>query len=75
MPYIPVTGREMMRALERLGWRVSRISGSHSVFRHPDKPSVSFPVPIHGNKTLNPGVFNSILRLTGVTIEELRDAL
>jgi hypothetical protein len=37
MPPVPsVRGDRLVRALERAGFKVSRVAGSHHVMRHPD---------------------------------------
>ena len=38
-----VSGREMCKVLERLGWTLDRIRGAHHIYRHPDGRTV--PVP------------------------------
>ena len=40
-----ITGAKVVRALERAGFTVVRISGSHHVMRHPDGRTVVVPVP------------------------------
>lgn len=64
-----VSGKEMCRVLERLGWALDRINGAHHIYRHPDGRSV--PVPVHGNKTLKIGTQRSIMRLASVRPEDL----
>jgi predicted RNA binding protein YcfA (HicA-like mRNA interferase family) len=64
-----VSGKEMCRVLERLGWALDRIKGAHHIYRHPDGRSV--PVPVHGNKTMKTGTQRSVMRLAGVRPEDL----
>ena len=40
--------KELVRELERLGWTLERIRGSHHVFRH-EKASRPMVVPVHGS--------------------------
>jgi predicted RNA binding protein YcfA (HicA-like mRNA interferase family) len=40
--------KELVRELERLGWKLERIKGSHHVFRH-EKAARPVVVPLHGN--------------------------
>jgi predicted RNA binding protein YcfA (HicA-like mRNA interferase family) len=44
----PVRFAVVRRALERAGWILIRITGSHHVFRHPETGE-SIVVPVHGN--------------------------
>ena len=46
-----LTGREMCRVLERHGWRLDRVNGSHHNYKKPGS-SGSPSVPVHGSKTL-----------------------
>lgn len=68
-----VRGRELLRALERDGWYISRTRGHH-VMRHPEHPG-SVSVPNHPSELVKPGTLHSILRDTGLTPERLRDLL
>ncbi|HVA37285.1 MAG TPA: type II toxin-antitoxin system HicA family toxin [Candidatus Dormibacteraeota bacterium] len=48
-----VGGAQLVRALERAGFRVARIHGSHPVLQHADGRSTS--VPVHGAASRNTG--------------------
>ena len=69
-----VSGKKLVKALERRGWYVKRIRGSHHILRHPDIPD-AVPVPVHGNRPLKPGTLNNILKTARVSREELRRLL
>lgn len=62
------TGKEMVRLLERHGWRVSRIRGSHHILARADREEV-IAIPIHGNKDLKAGMVNHILKVAGIEAE------
>ena len=64
-----VSGREMCKVLERLGWTLDRIRGAHHIYRHPDGRTV--PVPVHGNKTMKFGTQRAVMRQAGVRPEDL----
>lgn len=72
MPQAPkrVSGRQLIRVMERLGWRVERIRGSHHIMRHPDFPRVTLSIPVHGNQTLPIGTLVSILKDAHVDVEQ-----
>jgi predicted RNA binding protein YcfA (HicA-like mRNA interferase family) len=55
-----VSGKEVVRALERAGFAVLRVRGSHSFLKHPDGRVTS--VPVHSRETIGPGLMRSILR-------------
>ena len=68
-----VTGKEVVRALERAGFVVVRIKGSHHFMRHPDGRTTV--VPVHAGETLGPGLLSKILRDCELTREEFRALL
>ena len=49
-----VTGAALIAALERVGFRVLRIKGSHHFLRHEDGRSTV--VPVHSGETIGPGL-------------------
>jgi predicted RNA binding protein YcfA (HicA-like mRNA interferase family) len=68
-----VKPRELIRALEKVGWRLDRTRGSHHILVHPMLRKV-VPVPVH-NRDLKPGTLAGILRSTGLTRNELHELL
>jgi predicted RNA binding protein YcfA (HicA-like mRNA interferase family) len=55
-----LTGREVVAALERHGFVVVRIRGSHHLLKHPDGRATV--VPIHRGEMIGPGLQGKILR-------------
>jgi predicted RNA binding protein YcfA (HicA-like mRNA interferase family) len=75
MPTVPrVTGRDVVRALGRLGWVVVAQRGSHAQLRHPTRGG-RVTVPLHAGETLGPRLVASILAQAGLTADELREVL
>ena len=66
--------RAVIRALERAGFVLRRVKGSHHYFKHPDRPYVLVNVPYHG-KDLKRGTVQTIIKLAGLTVEEFLDLL
>ncbi|RMG28206.1 MAG: type II toxin-antitoxin system HicA family toxin [Methanobacteriota archaeon] len=64
------SGREVIKALRRIGFVVDHQKGSH-VFLHNLEKNVSVVVPDH--KELKKGTLNSILKRAGITLEELKN--
>jgi predicted RNA binding protein YcfA (HicA-like mRNA interferase family) len=64
-----VNGKQVIAALEKEGWYVKRVRGSHHVLRHPTIPD-AIPVPVHGNRPLKRGTLASILRTVGIDREK-----
>jgi predicted RNA binding protein YcfA (HicA-like mRNA interferase family) len=70
MPPVPaVRGDKLVRALERAGFSVTRIRGSHHRLRHPDGRSTT--VPVHPGRDVPKGTLRSILDDTRMTVEDL----
>ena len=63
----------MALALSRLGFRVSRQSGSHRIYI--DDAGRRVTLPYHARKTLHPKIITSILRDAGINAEDLRELL
>lgn len=68
-----VKPRELIRALEGKGWRVDRVSGSHHILVHVELGR-AVTVPLH-NRELKIGTLVSILRVAGISRDELRKLL
>jgi predicted RNA binding protein YcfA (HicA-like mRNA interferase family) len=74
MPPVPsVPGERVVRALEKAGFSVARITGSHHVMRHPDGRGTT--VPVHPGRDLAKGTLRGILADTQITVTELRQLL
>ncbi len=54
-----VTGKDIVRALQKKGFSVDRTRGSHVFLKHPDGRATA--VPVHPGETLGPGLLRSIL--------------
>jgi len=66
-PKLPVvSGREVIKALARAGFRQSSQRGSHVKMRHSSGRTAV--VPLHDE--LAPGTLRSVLKQAGLTVEE-----
>ncbi len=63
------SGKEVVKALHRLGFVVDHQRGSH-IFLHNLERNISVVVPNH--KELKKGTLNNILKKAGLTLDELR---
>lgn len=68
-----ITGSELIKALFKVGFSISRIKGSHHRIEHPDGRKTT--VPVHGKETLGPGILLKILRDLEMTRDNLLDLL
>ncbi len=65
-----MSGKEFARLLERHGWTLLRIHGSHHIYGKTGS-IVRISVPIHVNKPLKIGLLNHLLKMAGISEEEL----
>jgi predicted RNA binding protein YcfA (HicA-like mRNA interferase family) len=57
---ITLSGKELIRLLEKLGFIVVRINGSHHRLKHPNGKVTT--VPVHKNEDLPKGLLRKIIR-------------
>ena len=72
-PRLRVKGNDLLSALERAGFEVTRTKGSHGFLRHPDGRVTT--VPVHAGETIGPGLLSKILRDTKISRDELENYL
>ncbi len=65
-----LSGREVVRVFEELGWRVARQRGSHIVLIK-EGQIATLSVPDH--KEVAKGTFRSLIRSAGLTVGEFED--
>lgn len=68
-----LTGREVISALDRAGFEVIRVRGSHHFLLHSDGRRTV--IPVHSGETIGPGLLAQILRDCQLTREEFRELL
>ncbi len=68
-----LTGREVIAALQRAGFEVARVKGSHHFLRHADGRVTV--VPAHAGETIGPGLLAKILRDCELDREQFRSLL
>jgi predicted RNA binding protein YcfA (HicA-like mRNA interferase family) len=68
---MPISGRDLARALERHGWSLLRIQGSHHIYGKTGR-TVRISVPIHGNTPLKVGLLRHLLKQAGLSEDDVR---
>jgi predicted RNA binding protein YcfA (HicA-like mRNA interferase family) len=68
-----VSGKNMCKVLEKLGFEKIYGKGSHVRFRHSDGRRTV--VPIHGNEKLGVGLFTEILKQIKISKEKFSELL
>ncbi len=64
-----VSGREFARIIERRGWTLLRVGGSHYIYSKTGS-IVRLSVPIHGNKLLKTGLLRHLAKLAELSDDE-----
>lgn len=68
-------GRAVVQALERAGFVVKRVKGSHHILVHADDNTRRATVPVHATKAIKPGTMRSILKQARLTEDEMEALL
>jgi predicted RNA binding protein YcfA (HicA-like mRNA interferase family) len=65
-----LSGRDFARIIERRGWALLRVSGSHHIYGKSGSV-VRLSIPIHGNKPLKTGLLRHLAKLADLSDEDL----
>lgn len=70
-----LTATEVIRALERGGFVVVRVAGSHRRMVHRTDPARCTTVPLHKGRDLPKPFVRAIIKQAGLTVDEFLDLL
>ena len=59
-----MTSNDLIRDMQRAGWQLDRVNGSHHIFKHPNRSGIVV-VP-HPKKDLGLGLVKAIRRQAGI---------
>jgi predicted RNA binding protein YcfA (HicA-like mRNA interferase family) len=65
-----VSGKELARAVQRKGWSLARVHGSHHIFVMAGRRE-RIVIPIHGNRPLKVGLLRSLMKIAGLAESDL----
>ncbi|HEU0176367.1 MAG TPA: type II toxin-antitoxin system HicA family toxin [Blastocatellia bacterium] len=65
-----VSGKEFTKLLERHGWSLLRVQGSHHIYGKAGS-DVRLSVPIHGNQSLKTGLLRHLMKLADIKEADL----
>ncbi|MBD2177311.1 type II toxin-antitoxin system HicA family toxin [Pseudanabaena sp. FACHB-1998] len=68
-----LTGNQLIKALQKIGFEVVRVKGSHHILIHSEGRRTV--VPVHSGEDIGTGLLSQILRDCQITRDELRDLL
>jgi predicted RNA binding protein YcfA (HicA-like mRNA interferase family) len=66
-----ISGRDFARLVERYGWKLMRVSGSHHIYGK-DGSIVRLSIPVHGNRPLKIGLLRHLAKMADIPESELR---
>jgi predicted RNA binding protein YcfA (HicA-like mRNA interferase family) len=65
-----LSGRDLARLIERRGWRLLRINGSHHVYGKTGS-IVRLTIPIHGNRPLKRGLLAHLVKMAELPEQDM----
>ena len=65
-----ISGKDLARIILRRGWHLARVQGSHHVFTMPGRRE-RIVIPVHGNTPLKIGLLRNLMKIAGLTEEDL----
>ena len=65
-----ISGRKFAKILERSGWKLLRIQGSHHIYGRAGS-EVRLSVPIHKNQALKTGLQRHLMKMANLNEEDL----
>jgi predicted RNA binding protein YcfA (HicA-like mRNA interferase family) len=65
-----VSGKDFAKLLEKRGWELRRIKGSHHIYVKAGNP-IRISVPIHGNSPLKIGLLKHFMKIAEMDETEL----
>jgi predicted RNA binding protein YcfA (HicA-like mRNA interferase family) len=69
-----ISGKELLRVLQKLGFVITRVRGSHHILKHENGKKIT--VPVHKNDDLPRGLLSKIIREDlKITFEEFERLL
>ncbi len=66
----PLSGKELAKVVERRGWVLLRVNGSHHIYGRRNSV-VKLSIPIHGNQPLKKGLFRHLVKQAGLADSDL----
>ena len=64
-----LSGRDFARLVERHGWKLLRIHGSHHIYGKSGSV-VRLSIPVHGNRPLKTGLLRRLAKLAEIPDDE-----
>ena len=66
-----ISGKTFCKILERKGWILKRVKGSHHIYQNPGSNAI-ISVPVHSNKDLKIGTLGTLMKNANVSESDLQ---
>jgi predicted RNA binding protein YcfA (HicA-like mRNA interferase family) len=70
---LTVSGKQLCRILQRIGYIIDHQTGSHIILRNENPPHRRLTIPNH--KEIAKGTLRAIIRQAGLTLEEFKELM
>lgn len=65
-----VSGKELCKAVEKKGWTLQRINGSHHIYSKEGRQPI-LSIPVHGSHALTRGLQANLMKAAGLEDSDL----
>jgi predicted RNA binding protein YcfA (HicA-like mRNA interferase family) len=65
-----ISGKRLAQLLERMGWQLMRVNGSHHIYLKEGNPA-RISIPIHKNDDLKIGLLRHLMKVAGLVESDL----
>jgi len=65
-----ISGKQLAKILERKGWTLQRINGSHHIYKK-EGQTARISIPIHGNTALKIGLLKHLMKVAEIDEADL----
>jgi predicted RNA binding protein YcfA (HicA-like mRNA interferase family) len=65
-----ISGKELCKIVEKKGWVLRRITGSHHIYENLDVDQI-LSIPVHRNKDLKVGTLRALMKVAELSEDDL----
>jgi predicted RNA binding protein YcfA (HicA-like mRNA interferase family) len=65
-----ISGKQLCKIVEKRGWVLERITGSHYIYKNPQDPKI-ISIPVHRNQDLKIGTLKALMKIVNLTEDDL----
>jgi predicted RNA binding protein YcfA (HicA-like mRNA interferase family) len=65
-----ISGKQLCKIVERKGWKLQRITGSHHIYDNPNCEQI-LSIPVHRNRDLKMGLLRALMKIAELSEDDL----